>query len=357
MIRQRQAKISESKESINMQKIQKKEKTTFEMVKAKKGDAEVIPLKVKKKPIRTRKRLGSPADQKNLPTPVRKDYDKKQPIYDQVAVDQQAKLLSIQSGIENRLISVKINIYEMGKLLSDAKSILPHGAFQPWIEETFRNEMSYQMAANLKAIYEKFESNPRTVKLLPITFLMHMKQKSFPDEILQLVNENPAAAQQCDLVHMKKLHRELNQGEISVAEFNKMAKEQIDMGKAILEGESHVRHSLRAKRTTILGFTKTHRIIKKMREYSKTIRLYSPPADEDMFINDADNNEHNTMIELARQLLDGDLKKQARLCIKELEGFLKDLDNVDDSVLFKLRIYYDNGVLKNGFKVNLRSHN
>jgi hypothetical protein len=63
----------------------------------------------------------------------------------------QKKILGIETDINSRLLNIKTDIYMIGKLLSQAKGILPHGTYQRWVEETWEKELPYQRRRILRA--------------------------------------------------------------------------------------------------------------------------------------------------------------------------------------------------------------
>lgn len=130
------------------------------------------------------------------------------PVYQRLKEEEKKKILRIQVDIEGHLLTIKTHFFKIGRLLSQAKKILPHGTFQRWIEETFGEQLPYPTAACFKAIYEKFKDNERGLMLLPITLLQQMAQPTFPDEIIKLINDNPEAAKNADLEEIKMAHFE-----------------------------------------------------------------------------------------------------------------------------------------------------
>ncbi|MHA2239370.1 MAG: hypothetical protein ACXAB2_13570 [Candidatus Hodarchaeales archaeon] len=87
-------------------------------------------------------------------------------VYESLSESDKSRVLEIQTKIEERLLNIKIDIFEIGKLLARAKDILPHGSFRRWVEETWGAELPYSTAACWKAIYSTFKDNPETVRLL-----------------------------------------------------------------------------------------------------------------------------------------------------------------------------------------------
>lgn len=78
-------------------------------------------------------------------------------VYDRLKPEQKRAILCIQVEIDQRLIDFKVGIFSIGRLLANAKAILPHGQFKPWVQETWGRELPYSTAACFKAVYEKFK--------------------------------------------------------------------------------------------------------------------------------------------------------------------------------------------------------
>ena len=97
-------------------------------------------------------------------------------IMDQTTKTEKVQLLQITTDIRTRLINIKQDALHVGHLLSQAKKILPHGKFQPWIEYFFKGDISYSTAYFYMRIYDTFEGNPSSVKNIPTTYLLMLKE-------------------------------------------------------------------------------------------------------------------------------------------------------------------------------------
>ena len=95
-------------------------------------------------------------------------------VYDSLLDWNKLRIVKIEKKIHNQLHNIKTNIMVIGELLSDAKKILSHGKYKPWIEEIFGDELPYSTASCYKKIYEDLRNHPDTVKVLPVSFLIHM---------------------------------------------------------------------------------------------------------------------------------------------------------------------------------------
>ena len=101
------------------------------------------------------------------------------------------RINGIRDEIFKKLKGIKVNVYELGKLLTEAKGLVEPRKFQAWIEETFSGDLSYDSANLYRNIYMKFKDNPKVVHELPLTMLMLTMRKDFPKELLEQIEENP----------------------------------------------------------------------------------------------------------------------------------------------------------------------
>lgn len=256
------------------------------------------------------------------------------------------QVLKIQIDIEGHLLNIKTHFFEIGKLLSRAKEILPHGTYQRWIEETFGDQLPYPTAACFKAIYERFKDQPQSVMLLPVTLLQQMAQPSFPDEIIKLINDNAEAFKNADFEEIKEAHGKFKSGEIDLSQFETLAAKQIKIGMEILEGRAHARNSRTAKQTTRIGINEIRRAIGKVRKYTGKLRCFFPSAEgERPSATECEMLNHNDKVDAVMQeILDDDLLKEIDLCIGELEKLKTDIE--DRRGLFRQRLVEENGVIK-----------
>ncbi len=104
-----------------------------------------------------------------------------QEVFDGLGDHNKKRIVDIEDRCRKLIEGIKKNVYQLGKALSEAKKILPHGKFQTWIKEAFGNTLSYPTAHNYMLIYNRFEKRPDVVQCLPLTHLLHMA-KSLPDE-------------------------------------------------------------------------------------------------------------------------------------------------------------------------------
>ena len=88
---------------------------------------------------------------------------------------------SIGNELILRTKSLKIQIYEVGKLLYEAKKQSPHGKFRPWLDEYF--EFSYKTAANFMKVYQVCMGHPEIVEYFSPSCLYVLCNQSFPEDL------------------------------------------------------------------------------------------------------------------------------------------------------------------------------
>lgn len=172
-------------------------------------------------------------------------------VYDSLLDWNKPRIVRIENKIRDQLHNIKTNIMQIGKLLSDAKKILSHGKYKPWIEEIFGDELPYSTAYCYKKIYEELMDHPATVKVLPLTFLIHMTHSSFPDIIKKLINDNPEAFKQSDINKISDAFEAYKRNEIDLDEFKQQTKDQIQKGISIIEKDQIERINRNSKRSDL----------------------------------------------------------------------------------------------------------
>ena len=96
-------------------------------------------------------------------------------------INKEEHLDSITEELKARSQGFKFQIYEMGKLLCEARKILPHGQFQPWLDDNF--EFCYRTAANFMKVYQVCMGHPEVVKYFNPSCLYVITKPSFPKDL------------------------------------------------------------------------------------------------------------------------------------------------------------------------------
>ena len=90
-------------------------------------------------------------------------------------------LESIKNELTHRSRAFKFQIFEIGKLIFEAKKNLPHGEFQSWVEENF--DHGYRTAHNCMKVFVACMGNPEVVEYFNPSCLYLIASKKFSDDL------------------------------------------------------------------------------------------------------------------------------------------------------------------------------
>jgi len=110
---------------------------------------------------------------------------------------------SIKEELKVRSQGFKYQIYEMGKLLCEAKKILPHGKLQTWVNENF--EFCYKTAFNFMKVYRVCMGHPEVVKYFNPSCLYVISRPDFPQDLREALFKDakgPVDIKEKDLVQL-----------------------------------------------------------------------------------------------------------------------------------------------------------
>ncbi len=97
-------------------------------------------------------------------------------------------VLRIETAIWKKLGGIKKNVYEIGRLLSEAKKIMTHGQYEPWIKDAFGDELPLSTASLYKQIYDRFKDRPDIVLKVPVTYLLEA-MKDLPSGTIEEIEK------------------------------------------------------------------------------------------------------------------------------------------------------------------------
>jgi hypothetical protein len=232
---------------------------------------------------------------------------------DDLTNTEKANLLRIQTEVQTRLINVKTDIYHIGKLLYEAKQILPHGKFTAWIRHFFENDLPYSTAAFYMRVYDVFKEKPSTIQYIPTQYLLMITQKQFPEEIIKLLSEHPDKIHPAQLQQINEAYNSLKNGSIGGSQLIQIAREQINIGLQIARG--HTEHRINANMRLSFEWGAGD-ILKRIQALRKTARNLAS-----VYPHDPDSREHKKLI------------AEIHKTIEELKGLEIDLEG--DRGLFK----------------------
>jgi Protein of unknown function (DUF3102) len=188
---------------------------------------------------------------------MKKQDNEKGTVFDNLFERDKARILSITRSIEQNIRTIKKSVYDIGRLLSEAKKVLPHGQFQPWIKETFGRELPVPTAEAYKAIYDHFKNKPDMVRYRPVSMLLLMKQKQFPSEIIELIQEDPEGyGKVIDIKTVKKISEAYKKGKKTLIEFWAETGKDIDIAFGLLSDKNRLKQFNSTQKNIKLGFSR-----------------------------------------------------------------------------------------------------
>jgi Protein of unknown function (DUF3102) len=197
------------------------------------------------------------------------------------------KLATIITSIEGKLCNIKRDIFEIGRLLYNAKKILPHGKYEEWIEIHFARELPRSTASLYVKIFETFEKSPKTVLYLPVTFLLKMTQTSFPEEIFKIISEN-VNSDKLDVRAIDEAYTLFKKGDIDLSKFELIAKRQIELAIDMEWGKTERRNSKEMAETVHGGFKSLEANVNKLQMMTNRLFYFIYPDHKEGIIKDID---------------------------------------------------------------------
>jgi hypothetical protein len=172
---------------------------------------------------------------------------------------------------------------------------------------------------------------------------MKLKQKDFPEEIRQLVAENPEAFGQESTQTVIQAYKDFKDGNIDLSGFETLAKKQITLAEKMLQGESHLRNSRRTRQIMGVGFRSIRTQVGKFTQDVKELHQHLPSAGQ--------TENGGPYAAVLEYLSDGSRVKEIRGCKEEMEGCIEELDKLEAAIegegkLFKQRLVTKDGVVE-----------
>lgn len=132
-------------------------------------------------------------------------------------------------SIYNKDSSKNRHKMEIGRLLIEAKKILKHGEYKPWIEKTLpQYGLSRSASYNYRDIYSALIGYNKIIDYLPFKFLNFLTYAdTFSANILELIDSNAKFLQWADLDKVMGDHK----NKIESYNFKQAIEHQIEMGK------------------------------------------------------------------------------------------------------------------------------
>lgn len=225
-------------------------------------------------------------------------------IMDGTTKSEKAQLLQIETDIRTRLINMKQDAYHVGQLLSQAKKILQHGQFQPWIGYFFKSDLTYSTAYFYMRIYDTFEGSPSLVKYIPTTYLLMLTQKKFPEKLLEHIKKHPEKIGKENLKQVNEVYDLFKKGEIGGSKFLKLAEDQIKQGIDIEHKSTRHRINSITRLSFELGAGDILKRIRNLRQIARDMAGLHPYDPESKQHKKLMNDIDNTIDELKKLKID-----------------------------------------------------
>ena len=226
-----------------------------------------------------------------------------------------AYLLNIQTGVQGRIFNIKRDIYGIGEFLYQAKQILPHGMFIPWIELAFNHELPYSTGNFYMRVYELFKGNVKAIQYIPTKYLLMITSKEFPGEIVKVLKDHPEKIDHPGLQQIQEFYNQFKSGEMDSDQFLKLAEKQVKLGIEIWKGGA--KHRLNANMRHSLEYG-TMNLLKQINKYTD-----APRGMAWSFPYDPKSSEHQELIKNLEKTIKG--LKDLKIELEGSWGLLKPL--------------------------------
>lgn len=197
-------------------------------------------------------------------------------VFEGTTKTEKANLLCLGTDIQNRIINIKKDSFNIGEMLTKAKKILQHGQFGKWIEYTFDTDLAYSTAYFYMKIYELFKDKPSAVKNFPVTYLLQMIQNEFPKEILDAMKKHPEKLSNGKLKIINEVYSLYKKGTIGSNQMIKLALDQIKIGKDGALKSTEYRINKLTRHSFEFGASDILKRIRQLREIARSMAGLCP---------------------------------------------------------------------------------
>lgn len=94
----------------------------------------------------------------------------------------------IADEINTRINRFKHDVFNIGKLLTEAKELLPHGEFGNWVQNSCG--LNHQTANNFMRVYGFCDGNPEIAEKISQSIIYKIASKNFPTQIKEYIRDN-----------------------------------------------------------------------------------------------------------------------------------------------------------------------
>ncbi len=138
-------------------------------------------------------------------------------------------LISLGEELQARAKALKYQYFECGRVLCEAKKHLPHGEFQPWVENHF--EHGYRTGHNCMKVYEACMGHPEVVQYFNPSCLYLIAKPSFPEGLREALFDGARGPVDVSKKELVQVAMKFKNGEVSTdsEEVQKILKKQRDI--------------------------------------------------------------------------------------------------------------------------------
>jgi Protein of unknown function (DUF3102) len=121
---------------------------------------------------------------------------------------------SIKEEIYLRAKAIRFQLYEIGRLLVDVKSLLPHGEFTPWLKDNI--EFSESTALNCMRVYRTCMGRPDLVEHFKPSALYLICAPSFSADLRKALFEDASGVYDIDQKELLQTSIKYKKGEVTL---------------------------------------------------------------------------------------------------------------------------------------------
>ena len=121
---------------------------------------------------------------------------------------------SLAEELKDRSRALKHQLFEIGRLIYEAKKILPHGEFKKWINLNFQH--GYKTSYNCMRVYIACLGNPSIVEFFNPSCLYIIAKPSFPEDLREALFEGIKGPVDVSVKELIEVTQKYKNGEISL---------------------------------------------------------------------------------------------------------------------------------------------
>lgn len=131
------------------------------------------------------------------------------------SADKRQFLSLIAEEMKLRVEAINDHIFYIGKLLSEAKQVLNHGDYEPWVKENFPS-ISRSTANNCTRVYKTFAFAPHAVRDLPRSLLYYLSSSKCDEELREAYLASEFVDRTTSSQALRQLLIKVHKGEIDL---------------------------------------------------------------------------------------------------------------------------------------------